>query len=333
MGLLGGLSGLVPFIAENMLALVAATFLYLPAWVMTKRGLVFEEYGLTARPLGRGLAYALLAICVSFPPFIVGWHLYQTSIQSRVVVVDPAHLVRFDRTAEGRPELPLIPDALSVWVERDQLYLAWPESSPVDVEIRLTSGTKTITPARVYGLSIAQDGLRIGSRGYFQIDDDAVIHWRRPNAGGLRLPLSEAQAVTIRTDSALRLGRFGVAAESPWETSRSPWWWMWMLFNQVVLIALPEEWFFRGYLQTRLDTVWRPRWRLLGTTLGPGWLVSSVLFALGHLIHSPSPHRLAVFFPSLLFGWLRARTGSVLASTLYHAACNVLAQALVYLLV
>jgi membrane protease YdiL (CAAX protease family) len=33
--------------------------------------------------------------------------------------------------------------------------------------------------------------------------------------------------------------------------------------------------------------------------------------------------RLAVFFPALLFGWLRARTGGIGASVVFHALCNL----------
>ena len=40
------------------------------------------------------------------------------------------------------------------------------------------------------------------------------------------------------------------------------------------------------------------------------------------------PSRLAVFFPALVFGWLRRRTGGVGAPVVFHAACNVFASAL-----
>jgi membrane protease YdiL (CAAX protease family) len=93
--------------------------------------------------------------------------------------------------------------------------------------------------------------------------------------------------------------------------------------GQLLVIALPEEAFFRGYLQTALDGVWPPRWRLLGAAVGPSLLVTSVIFAVGHLLTEPNPSRLAVFFPSLLFGWMRARTGGIGASVLFHAACNL----------
>lgn len=100
------------------------------------------------------------------------------------------------------------------------------------------------------------------------------------------------------------------------------------LFGQLVLIALPEEAFYRGYLQTRLDDVWAPRFRVGGAMIGPGLLVGSVIFALGHLATIHVPARLAVFFPSLVFGWLRARTGGVGAAVVFHALCNVFSEAL-----
>ena len=96
--------------------------------------------------------------------------------------------------------------------------------------------------------------------------------------------------------------------------------------GQLLVIALPEEAFYRGYLQTALDDVWKPRLRVLGAELGPGLLVSSALFALGHLCTEFNAARLAVFFPSLLFGYLRTRTRGVGASIVFHATCNLFAS-------
>jgi uncharacterized protein len=98
--------------------------------------------------------------------------------------------------------------------------------------------------------------------------------------------------------------------------------------GQLVVIALPEEAFFRGYLQTALDRVWPPRWRILGADLGPGWLVACAIFAVGHLLTIRNPARLAVFFPALLFGWLRARTNGIGASVTFHASCNLFSATL-----
>ncbi len=95
--------------------------------------------------------------------------------------------------------------------------------------------------------------------------------------------------------------------------------------GQLLVIALPEEAFYRGYVQTSLDRVWRPRFKLLGAHVGWGLLVSSALFALGHLATDVNANRLAVFFPALLFGWLRARTGGIGAAVAFHALCNMFA--------
>ena len=57
-------------------------------------------------------------------------------------------------------------------------------------------------------------------------------------------------------------------------------------------------------------------------------VVSSALFALGHLAVVPNPQRLAVFFPALVFGWMRGRTGSILAGATFHALCNIFADVL-----
>ena len=98
--------------------------------------------------------------------------------------------------------------------------------------------------------------------------------------------------------------------------------------GQLVVIALPEEAFFRGYLQSALDRAWAPRWRILGADLGPGWLVAAAIFAVGHYLTIHHPARLAVFFPALVFGWLRKRTGGVGSSLLFHAACNLFSATL-----
>ncbi len=100
------------------------------------------------------------------------------------------------------------------------------------------------------------------------------------------------------------------------------------VLGQVFVIALPEEAFYRGYLQSRLDSVWPPKIGILGARIGPGLLVASIIFALGHVATVQLPARLAVFFPALVFGWLRARTGGIGASVLFHAFCNVYSQML-----
>lgn len=95
--------------------------------------------------------------------------------------------------------------------------------------------------------------------------------------------------------------------------------------DELFVTALPEEFFYRGWLQARLKRVWPGGAHLAGVVVGPALLLTAALFAVGHLAIFQAS-RLAVFFPALLFGWLRERTGTVVGSTLFHAACNILAK-------
>ena len=99
---------------------------------------------------------------------------------------------------------------------------------------------------------------------------------------------------------------------------------------QFVVVGLPEEAFFRGYLQTRLHDVFPGRRRILGADVSPGAVIASAaLFALIHFLVEGNPARLAVFFPGLLFGWARARRGGIGAGLALHALSNVLSEFLV----
>jgi membrane protease YdiL (CAAX protease family) len=99
-------------------------------------------------------------------------------------------------------------------------------------------------------------------------------------------------------------------------------------FTQVVAVALPEEFFFRGFLQGRLEEALPARGRFFGVPVGRALLLASVLFALGHYLIDFDPRRLAVFFPALVFGWLRTATGSIVPGALFHAMSNLVSDAL-----
>jgi membrane protease YdiL (CAAX protease family) len=99
------------------------------------------------------------------------------------------------------------------------------------------------------------------------------------------------------------------------------------VIDDLFVVALPEEFFYRGYLQTRLRDAW-PRGRLFfGARLGSAFWVTAILFALGHLAIF-QVWRLGVFFPALLFGWMRERSNSVVGPALFHAASNLLIKVL-----
>jgi uncharacterized protein len=97
---------------------------------------------------------------------------------------------------------------------------------------------------------------------------------------------------------------------------------------QLLVVALPEEYFFRGYVQTRLGLVWPGKTSQRRFRLSWDLLATSALFALGHFLVDFNPLRLAVFFPSLVFGLMRQVTGSILAGVLFHACSNLISELL-----
>jgi membrane protease YdiL (CAAX protease family) len=89
---------------------------------------------------------------------------------------------------------------------------------------------------------------------------------------------------------------------------------------QLLLVALPEEVFFRGYLQQQL-----------GNTL-KAVVAVSLLFALGHVVTlclgggsglSVCSQAVLTFFPSLVMGYLYMATGTLWASVIFHFLANI----------
>jgi uncharacterized protein len=97
---------------------------------------------------------------------------------------------------------------------------------------------------------------------------------------------------------------------------------------QMLVVALPEELFFRGFLLGLLEKRFPPKRRLLGGGVGLALVLSSLAFAIIHIPKDGDPRVLATFFPGLLFGWMRSATGSILASTITHGASNILIRLL-----
>jgi uncharacterized protein len=99
-----------------------------------------------------------------------------------------------------------------------------------------------------------------------------------------------------------------------------------LALSQILVVAVPEEVFFRGYLMSRFEARFPSRSRLWGAAVGWPLLLTSLLFATGHFLVDLQPTRLAVFFPALAFGWMRSRSGSVAPGAVFHALCNLLSE-------
>lgn len=109
------------------------------------------------------------------------------------------------------------------------------------------------------------------------------------------------------------MGRHSVGfSPEPFTTDRA--------FYQLLMIAVPEELFFRGYVQTRLRA-WSHAHGITG--LAMPILLTGGLFALAHVVVAPGWRRAAVFFPSLVMSWLRDRSSGLLAPTGFHWLANL----------
>ncbi|MEN8171059.1 MAG: JDVT-CTERM system glutamic-type intramembrane protease [Pseudomonadota bacterium] len=98
------------------------------------------------------------------------------------------------------------------------------------------------------------------------------------------------------------------------QTWLSPW-----LFIQLVLIfPLLEEAVFRGLIQETIA-------RRFNAHLGPlshANIATSILFVLAHLFNHPALWAIAIFIPSLIFGYFRERYNHLLPPILLHIIYN-----------
>jgi membrane protease YdiL (CAAX protease family) len=105
--------------------------------------------------------------------------------------------------------------------------------------------------------------------------------------------------------------------------------WVRWLFYQFMYVALAEEVFFRGYVQSNIVRIVKPimgkrprRWQW--TSIG----ISAMCFAVAHVIVQGHVVSALTFLPGLVLGWLFIRTKSLLAPILFHGLANTFYLAL-----
>ncbi len=293
-----------------LLVLVAATFLYLPLEVLHRLGEDPEDFGIHRRHLLKAFRIAGLWMLVTFPVYLVGFHVWQTAVLHKHFKPEAARFDRWPVELEEPPQdnRPPAEGEVRLWSDNERLTLQW--RLPLGQHMIIHTESAAPTGAQTHDLDR-------GSEGYEHLDAKGDRIRLDLEAGGDRLPPER-----------LHLGAASTPAEAmPYVARRSFWWLLNLILVQLLLVALPEEVFYRGYLQTRLDAIFPRKRRVLGVEVSLGSLLAtSALFGLGHFAVIPAPQRLAVFFPSLLFGWMRVAGGGVAAGVLYHAGCNLLVE-------
>lgn len=330
------LSGLHPFLYENSQVLAAAFFLYVPIWWLERTGNDLTTFGLHSHQRRRSLISAALTCATIFPLFALGYHLFQVDYRERTPRFDHGVLHRWPQEIEGRPDTFDGTRPFVLWEEQDQITLIW--TAPPSGETVMTRITADAPFVRVLAAEINQGELFVRSLGSNRLAPrwiaPNVVDIKTPKRGGVRLGVEQNSTLKVelwRNERPVPPDEVGLGARSakpsttePLSIDRNYWWLLTLVLTHLLLVSLPEEVFFRGYLQTRLDQLFTRRIRFLGAPIGLGLVTTSALFALSHYVVELDPNRLVVFFPSLLFGWLRNLTSGVMAPIVVHGMSNVL---------
>lgn len=148
----------------------------------------------------------------------------------------------------------------------------------------------------------------------------------------MRFPFVQALALSIAPKiwkdphfkAAIALGLFtGIVLSLviPNGYARAIWRDPWILISFILIQPTLEELLFRGVIQGQaLHTAWGNK-RYLGLSVANAF--TSVLFVLLHFVHHPLVWALAVFIPSLIYGYLRERHNSLWPALVIHVFFNL----------
>lgn len=319
------LSLALPFVRANLGFIAAVIFIFLPGYFLKRHGERDADYGLSFHDWKRGTVWALGTTLITLVFFIPAFHLYNSHIEGRALHVDSGNYLRVGERFLGQP-VSVDDGRVHVWTWGTQLVVDWrPDEGPYQLVLRQSSpaeGTGFATTPTQFSAGTFQHELRLeGQHAQPQRLVLQPVGVRELHLQVSTGPTDNPRAVPIVTGA-------GSKALPDGQEGRIPLGFGWLLsviLTQLILVAVPEEFFFRGFIQTRLTQAWGSEgWTLFGLPLHRAILVSSALFAFSHLFVGFGLHRLLVFFPSLLFGALREKTGGLVASILYHAACNLM---------
>lgn len=368
-----GLSLAVPAVTGWLQAGLAVVLLAAPTLALRGTGLAVDDLGVQLTPWPRTAILAGLTMLIVFPLFTMGFVWFQGQAVGRTGHLSLDGAARWPDSVEGAPVHPCPrPGApVQVWVEARGLWIVGPVGHTLDASVTLPGtlpgtipgsgpGAPRAVRCRAGGRPTVSHPLPLSAR--FRLtgltggpaaapsgaaaptptpagNEPAPWRWQAPSAAGLWFPLGAAHRLRLHVRLDGRETGFVTGARQdtqppgPFSARRSWWWVLSFLIVHLGLVALPEEWFFRGYLQARLDARLGTPWSLLGARVGWGFILAAGAFALLHPILVPGFYRLAVFFPGLLFGWLRARGGNIGAAVLVHAGANLLQALLIHMYV
>jgi membrane protease YdiL (CAAX protease family) len=96
-----------------------------------------------------------------------------------------------------------------------------------------------------------------------------------------------------------------------------------IILFQVLVVAFPEEFFFRGFLQTRFGQKNLSCVRFSQAIKSGSVYISAGLFTIFHCTVDFSLESVLIFFPGFLFALLKVMSGGIFASIFLHSFSNV----------
>ena len=325
---------------------VAMGFMLLPTELLYRRGELPQNLGIGGRSdkveessftrARRSFWQAGKMSLFVLPIYCLGIHIWHT-YQGNHATWKPRVFSRWTEDVRGMSSTTLSDGMISFESRADYLKLSWrlyAHEHHSKFQIRLNDGSyQVLNRSRTARVTLQEK-----SQEPRDFDAGAVLEvsgrqhgWisLKTTASSMRISASiDGESIS---ESRLIGGEFGsrlsLNSDQDIEIDRDMTWLWSILLIQLFLVGLPEEIFYRGYIQTRLDgLIGRDRifWGVPFNIMSA--LICSVLFALAHLVTIPNPARLAVFFPSLLFGWMRRAYHDTLPPAIFHAICNVIAQ-------
>lgn len=314
------LSSVGGVIGQNAYVLSTAYFLFSP--IVLARFRKDIEVAMRFANIGHGIRWAFIASVVIFPFYVIAYECYSRLLFDQPFRLPVNLLGYFERDLRDRPNL--TKDRILVWVEGEEFYLINTQESAVLLKLEGCS-------CPLQKIVVVRDDMTI-----FDVSGlcETVYTLNIPPNSGFRCPTIHSENVTISlisdTQHKWSLGSAGIERDGKQVSfTRSYLWLPELLLIHIIGVALPEECFFRGYCQTRLQKIFRKRWTVFGVKIGFDIFLASFLFALTHLVTILSPYRLLVFFPGCVFGWLRERTQSLIAPILFHGLCNCLLEVMI----
>jgi len=324
----GVAQGALAWVAGYGVLITALAFMYLPTWALERRGERPEAFGIGSGHALRATRGALKVGLIIFPLYVGAYHLWARA-EGRSLNASIHALSRWGEELRGRPLSALKVGEVRLYGDRDQLTLMW-RLSPHERSFKAHLGGwgEAQVIARSAGVKLTRPSA--------SPSEPLQVQGTRRGRLTLSAPASSVR-YSFKVDGAplrgerLKLGALlhSPEGEAQGEAHRDWWWLLLTLATQLLLVALPEEIFYRGYLQGRFDQLVGRDRALFGAQVNlTSVTLTSVLFALAHLATIHHPARLAVFFPSMLFGWMRRAYGDTLTPAIFHALSNVLAQLL-----